>query len=426
MKDDEDVHTHPSSLILHLSSFISHPTFSFSSFILHISSLILRMSRIYLDNAATSWPKPEAVYQAVERYQREIGAPAGRSAYEEATSVGRAVDDARQAVARLLGVVDARRVIFCFNGTDALNLAIHGLLRRGDRAITTVAEHNSVLRPLRAWEQRGEIEVARVGCDREGFIALDEIESALEQGTRLVAVTHASNVTGALQDIEAIGRLAHERGALLLVDAAQSLGHVPIDVSRLPVDLLAASGHKGLLGPLGTGLLYIRPGAEEVLQSIRHGGTGTRSEEDRQPNELPEKYESGNLNAPGIIGLGAGVRWLLERGVEKERQHELQLVRRLCEGLRQIPAVRVFGPDRPDERVGVVSITVSGYDPQELALVLDSAYRVQVRAGLHCAPLMHESLGTLSAGGTVRFSLGAFTTTEEIDAAIRALQEVSR
>jgi cysteine desulfurase/selenocysteine lyase len=383
------------------------------------------MSRIYLDNAATSWPKPEAVYQAVERYQREVGAPSGRSAYEQAMSVGRAVDDARQAVARLLGISDARRVIFAFNGTDALNLAIHGLLRPGDRVVTTVAEHNSVLRPLRAWEQRGEVEVTRVGCDKEGFVALDELDSALKGGVRLVAVTHASNVTGALQDIETIGRLAREQGAWMLVDAAQSLGHVPIDVSRLPIDVLASSGHKGLLGPLGTGVLYLRPGMEESLQPIRHGGTGTRSEEDRQPSELPEKYEAGNLNAPGIIGLGAGVRWLLERGIQRQRQHELQLVQRLCEGLTQIPGVRVFGPARAEQRVGVVSIAVSGYDPQELALVLDSAYRVQVRAGLHCAPLMHESLGTLTAGGTVRFSVGAFTTTEEVDTAIRAVQEIA-
>jgi selenocysteine lyase/cysteine desulfurase len=200
---------------------------------------------------------------------------------------------------------------------------------------------------------------------------------------------------------------------------------VPIDVSRLPIDLLAAPGHKGLLGPLGTGILYIRPGIEELLQPIRHGGTGTRSEEDRQPEELPEKYESGNLNAPGIIGLGAAAKWLLDRGIQNERQHEMQLTGRLCEGLTQLPGVRIYGPEGQESRVGVVSITVSGYDPQELALVLDSTYRVQVRAGLHCAPLMHKSLGTLAGGGTVRFSLGAFTTAEDIDAAIQAVAEVA-
>jgi cysteine desulfurase family protein len=382
-------------------------------------------NRIYIDNAATSWPKPEAVYQAVDRYQRELGAPAGRSAYEEAMVAGKLVDDARQALARLIGAADARQVIFCFNGTDALNLAIHGLLRPGDRVVTTVAEHNSVLRPLRDHEQRGEIDVTRVGCDAEGLIRLDELEAALKQGARLVAVTHASNVTGALQDIEAIGRMAHEQGALVLVDAAQSLGHVPIDVSRLPIDLLAAPGHKGLLGPLGTGLLYLRPGLQQELAPLKQGGTGTRSEEDVQPLDLPERYESGNLNAPGIAGLGAGVRWLAERGLKGQREHEIELTGRLHDGLRGIPGVTVYGPGRPEQRVGVVSITLSGYDPQELALVLDSAYRVQVRAGLHCAPLMHRSLGTLAGGGTARFSLGAFTTTEEIDTAIRAVKEIA-
>jgi cysteine desulfurase family protein len=381
--------------------------------------------RIYLDNAATSWPKPEAVYQAVDRYQREIGAPAGRSAYEEAMSAGKLVDDARLAIARFIGASDAQHVIFAFNGTDALNLAIHGLLRPGDRVVTTVAEHNSVLRPLRASEQRGEIEATRIGCDPEGFIRIDELQAALQHGTRLVAVTHASNVTGTLQDIETIGRIAHEQGALVLVDAAQSLGHVPIDVSRLPIDLLAAPGHKGLLGPLGTGVLYLRPGMEQELAPLRQGGTGTRSEEDVQPLDLPDRYESGNLNAPGILGLGAGVRWLLNRGIASQRDHEIKLTQRLCDGLREIPGVQVFGPLSPEQRVGVVSITLSGYDPQELALVLDSAYRVQVRAGLHCAPLMHRSLGTLAGGGTVRFSLGAFTTTDEIDAAIRAVSEIA-
>ncbi len=381
-------------------------------------------NRIYLDNAATSWPKPESVYCAVENYQRELGAPAGRSAYEEAMTVGRAVEDARRAVARWIGAAEAQRVIFASNGTDALNLAIHGVLRPGDRVVTSVAEHNSVLRPLRDWEQRGDIDVARLGCDAEGFIHLEELEAALRRGAQLVAVTHASNVTGALQDLEAIQRLAHAHGALLLIDAAQSLGHVPLNVDEQHIDLLAASGHKGLLGPLGTGVLCVRAGVEQKLSPVRQGGTGTRSEEDVQPGELPEKYESGNLNAPGILGLGAGVQWLAERGIAAVRLHETELTQRLCEGLRAITGVQVHGPQDPERRVGVVSISVSGYDPQELALVLDSAYRVQVRAGLHCAPLMHRCLGTLPRGGTVRFSLGAFTTEGQIDFVLTAMREV--
>jgi selenocysteine lyase/cysteine desulfurase len=200
---------------------------------------------------------------------------------------------------------------------------------------------------------------------------------------------------------------------------------VPIDVARLPIDLLAAPGHKGLLGPLGTGLLYLRPGMEQELAPQRQGGTGTRSEEDVQPSDLPDRYEAGNLNVPGILGLGAGVRWLLERGLARQREHEMQLAQRLYQGLREIPGIRMFGPERAEQRVGVVSITLSGYDPQELALVLDSAYRVQVRAGLHCAPLMHRALGTLEGGGTVRFSLGAFNTSAEIDTVLRAMSEIA-
>jgi selenocysteine lyase/cysteine desulfurase len=317
-------------------------------------------------------------------------------------------------------------MIFAFNGTDALNLAIHGLLRPGDRVITTVAEHNSVLRPLRAWQDRHGVEVVRVACDPSGLVRIEELQAALKKPTRLVAVTHASNVTGAVQDIQTIGRLAREQGALLLVDAAQSLGHLPVNVAELPLDLLASSGHKGLLGPLGTGVLYIRPGVEEHLSPLRQGGTGTRSEVDLQPAELPEKYESGNHNAPGILGLGAAASWLLERGIAAQRQHELELMGSLDSGLRQLPGVQVYGPLDPQQRVGVVSISLSGYDPQELALVLDSACRVQVRAGLHCAARMHESLGTLASGGTVRFSLGAFNTIEHVKAALEALREITK
>lgn len=386
---------------------------------------MLTPRRIYLDNAATSWPKPEAVYQAVDHYQREVGASAGRSAYAEAMTVGRAVDETRELIARLLGTGDPRRIVFGLNGTDMLNLAIHGLLRAGDRVVTSVAEHNSVLRPLRALEQRGLIEVTRVGCDAAGFIAIEQIEAALEGGVRLVAVTQASNVTGAVQDIETIGRLAMQHGALVLVDAAQSLGHVPIDVSRSPIDVLAAPGHKGLLGPLGTGVLYLRPGMERELNPQRQGGTGTRSEEDVQPEEMPERYEAGNLNAPGILGLGAGVRWLLQQEFASLRQHEIELTTRLYEGLAAIPGVRMIGPGPGLHRVGVVSITVSGYDPQEVALALDSACRVQVRAGLHCAPLMHRGLGTFDGGGAVRFSLGVFNTTADIDGAIAAMQAIA-
>lgn len=381
--------------------------------------------RIYLDNAATSWPKPEGVYQAVDDYLRNVGAPAGRGGYAEAVEVGSLVADTRRQIARLLGVDDPRRVIFGLNGTDALNLAIHGLLADGDHVVTTDVEHNSVLRPLAAWEQAGRITVTRVPCDERGVVDPDAVGDALKKKTRLLAVSHASNVTGALQDVAAIARRAHEAGALVLCDAAQTVGHVEVDMTALGVDLLAASGHKGLLGPLGTGVLALAGHVPPRLASVRQGGTGTESESENQPDALPSKYEAGNLNVAGIVGLRAGVTYLAERGIANVAQHGQQLTERLLTGLAEISAVRVVGPREAGARVPLVSIVVEGYDPQEMALALDASHRVQVRAGLHCAPRVHERLATLAGGGTVRFSLGPFTTVEDIETACRAVAELA-
>jgi len=381
--------------------------------------------RIYLDNGATSWPKPEQVYAAVERYQREMGAPAGRSSYAEAAIVSQAVADVRLQLARWLGVGDASRVIFTANGTDALNLAIHGLLRDGDHVVTSVVEHNSVLRPLAHWEDAGRISVTRVACDGQGFVNPDDIRAALQPATRLVAICHASNVTGAIQPIADISRIVHAGDAYVLCDAAQSVGHMTVDMNALEVDLLAASGHKGLLGPLGTGVLALAAGIEDSLRCVRQGGTGTHSELVRQPEESPSKYEAGNLNVPGLLGLGAGVEFLRARGLKTIESHGAKLVERLLEGFGGISGLRVLGPATTRQRVPLVSIIVDGYDPQELALGLDAVFRIQVRAGLHCAPLMHKALGTDRTGGTVRFSLGAFNTEQHVDAAVRAVAEIA-
>jgi selenocysteine lyase/cysteine desulfurase len=263
-----------------------------------------------------------------------------------------------------------------------------------------------------------------VACDGQGFVDPDDIRRALRPETRLIALIHASNVTGAIQPVAEVGRIAREHGLLYLVDAAQSLGHVELDVRQIGAHLLAAAGHKGLLGPLGVGLLYIAPGVEARLEPLRQGGTGTRSDEDRQPPSLPDRYEAGNHNVPGIVGLGAGLTFLAERGVARIRQHQMQLTARLLEGLRVIAGVTLFGPADLARRLGVVSMTVRGYDSQELAVLLDAAYHIQTRAGLHCAPRMHQALGTAAAGGTVRFSPGAFNTLEEMDAAIQAVGEI--
>lgn len=381
--------------------------------------------RIYLDNAATSWPKPVSVYEAVDRYLRSNGAPAGRGAYGEAAEVERMVADARKRVASLLGEPDPKRVIFTANGTDSLNLAIHGLLRAGDHVVTTVCEHNSVLRPLRELERHAGVAVTRVECGSNRIADPAAFAAAITRNTKLFVLAHVSNVTGAIQPVEEVGAIAKSHGVRFLVDAAQSIGHIPVLAKQLNADLIAAPGHKGLLGPLGTGILYIAPGMEEHLRATRQGGTGTTSESDLQPETLPEKYESGNHNVPGIIGLGAALQYLTERSLDDLRRHEQQLTARLLDGFQSLKNVTIHGPRDALHQVGVVSIVIDGYDPQEVATTLDAAYSIQVRSGFHCAPLMHASQGTNQQGGTVRFSIGAFNTIEQIDHAIQAVGEIA-
>jgi cysteine desulfurase family protein len=383
------------------------------------------LMRIYLDNAATSWPKPEAVYAAVDQYQREVGAAAGRGAYQHAIEAQRTVDAARRGCATLLGVTDPLRIVFAANGTDALNLAIHGLLRSGDRVVTTVCEHNSVLRPLAEAQRSLGINLTVVGCDEHGRVDLDELRRALRPKTRLLAITHASNVTGAVQPVVEAAAAAHAVGALVLVDAAQTAGHVPTNVDELGADLLACSGHKGLLGPLGTGALYVREGIESDLTPVRQGGTGIDSQADRQPDTLPWRYEAGNLNVAALAGLAAATMFCLERSIGALAAHESALIAQLREGLSSIEGVRVYGPPRLEHRAPVVSFSVEGYDPQEFAAALDASAGVQCRAGLHCAPRMHAALGSDKIGGLVRMSVGWSTTEQEVETALRAVAAIA-
>lgn len=380
-------------------------------------------TRIYLDNAATSWPKPEAVYVAVDDYQRRLGAPAGRGTYGEAAEVERLITNCRKNIAELIGAESHERIVFTLNGTDSLNLALQGMVRPGDHVVTTVCEHNSVLRPLAFLRQERGISITHVPCDGAGLVDPAAIAAAITPQTTLIALVHASNVTGAIQPAAEVGRIANERGIPFLLDAAQSLGAVEIDVKRLGCQLLAAPGHKGLLGPLGTGLLYIAPGMEQRLLPVRQGGTGINSDEEVQPSAMPARYEAGNLNVPGIVGLGAGVKAVAQRGIAAIAQHERELSQRLLAGLREISNAAIYGPSDASRRTGVVSFNLAGFDPQELAALLDAAFSIQLRAGLHCAPRMHAALGTLPRG-TVRASVGPTNTAEEIDALLGALQEV--
>lgn len=381
--------------------------------------------RIYLDNAATSWPKPEAVYAAVDHYQRQVGVAAGRGGYSDAVASQRIVDGARRAVAQLIGAANPDHVIFGSNGTDCLNLAIHGVLRPGDHVVASVCDHNSVLRPLAEQTRSHDVRVTYVGCDGCGRIDPDDVGRAIRPDTRLVVVNHASNVTGAIQPLPAIAAAVQARGPLLLVDASQSTGHTPVDADGWAADLVAGSGHKGVLGPAATGFLYIRPGVEQHLRPIRQGGTGVESQLDRQPDELPTRYESGSLNGPGVAGLAAAAKFLCEQTVESVARHEAQLVARLWQELSAMRAIRLYGPPPGTDRGPVVSFSCEGYDPQEFAAALDASAGVQSRAGLHCAPRIHEALGTTQLGGLVRLSVGWATTEEEIDVTIRAIGAIA-
>jgi cysteine desulfurase family protein len=381
--------------------------------------------RIYLDNAATSFPKPESVYAAMDDYNRRNGAAIGRGSYRAAIEATAIVQRCRKKIATLLAAESPDRILFTFNGTDSLNLVLHGLVHAGDHVITSIIDHNSVQRPLTEMHRKLGIEVTRIGADATGKVDPLAFKRALKPHTKLIALIHASNVTGTIQPVAEVGQIAREAGVLFLVDAAQTAGHLPIDLGKLPIDILVGPGHKGLLGPLGTGFVYLRPGVEAHLASFRQGGTGTRSEDDGQPESLPDKYESGNHNAPGLAGLEAAVSWLLARGVDSIHDHAQALTRQLLEGLGGIPGVQLFGPAAVQERVAVVSMGIEGLASQEVAAILDQSFGIETRAGLHCAPGAHQAVGSFEAGGTLRLSIGPFTTADDIAVAIDALRQIA-
>jgi cysteine desulfurase/selenocysteine lyase len=375
---------------------------------------------IYLDNAATTFPKPEQVYRAVERALREVGVGPGRGSYRRGLEASRLVFEAREAIAGLFGVRDSSRIVFTHSATEALNLAILGLLKPGDHVVSTTMEHNSLVRPLHLAKQRG-VAVTWVAGDRSGLVESRQIAAAIRGNTRLVAITHCSNVTGTIQPVGEIGLLTRNAGILLLVDAAQSAGAIPIDVNDLNIDLLAIPGHKGLFGPQGTGILFIAAGVE--LMPLMVGGTGGFSAGVEQPDVLPERFESGTLNTPGIAGLKAGVEFVREIGVAAIRRKEAALVAPLVEGLPAIPGVIPFGPRSPEMRGGPVSFTVTGHDPAQIGFRLDREYDISVRVGLHCAPQAHRTIGTFP-GGTIRVSPGYFNTEQDIEIFLRALRDI--
>lgn len=386
--------------------------------------------RIYLDNAATSFPKPPQVLDAMTRYATELGASPGRGAYREAREAGELMLQCRQRINTLIHGESPDHVVFTLNTTDALNTAIHGLIHpqaKRRHVITCHLDHNSVLRPFNELVRRGVAEQTRIECDPiDGRVDPNDIREAIRPDTGLVAIVHGSNVTGTLQPIGEIGRVCREHAVPFLVDAAQTLGHVPLNVQADHIDLLAAPGHKGLLGPLGTGLLYIRPGLEQQMRTIREGGTGSVSELDVQPGFMPDRFESGSHNAIGIIGLSAAVRFILDQTVEKLWAHDRLLTQTMIDGLHgDLPGLTFVGPQGIKHRCGVFSLRVEGFDqPQDLADQLENEYGILSRAGIHCAPLAHQTMGTHAAGGTTRLSFGPYVTPQDVKYACDALAKL--
>lgn len=383
----------------------------------------LRDRIIYFDNAATSYPKPKEVYERMDRFIREEAANPGRSGHRMAIETEASIQRARASLAKLFGVRNPERIIFTLNGTDSLNIAIKGILRDGDHVVSTYLEHNSVLRPLNALAQAGRIRLTRVSHSRDGFLDPQDIKAALEAKTKLVVINHGSNVLGTVQPIGEMGRIVRQTGAFLLVDAAQTAGCYPIHVENDWVDLLAFPGHKALLGPPGTGCLYV--GERVVLSPWREGGTGFDSQSPTQPEVMPYFLEGGTPNSVGIVGLSEGVQFVLSESVDKIHKQEVALARRLRDGLSGIRGVTLYGPRSLDRSVATLAFNMEGLDPQELGAILDQSFMIAARSGLHCAPLVHQSMGTYP-GGCVRFSLGYFNTAEEVDLVLSALEEIQK
>ncbi|WP_319244409.1 aminotransferase class V-fold PLP-dependent enzyme [uncultured Propionivibrio sp.] len=377
---------------------------------------------IYLDNAATSWPKPPVVVDAVVRALTEVGGNPGRAGHARSIAAGRLVDAAREAVAEFFGADDPLRVVFGANVTEALNLALCGLLRPGDHVITSSIEHNSMMRPLRQLESEG-VALTVVACAPDGTLDPAQVLAALRPETRLVALCQASNVAGTLLPVAEIGRRLRActlAQPLLLVDSAASAGIVPIDIERDAIDLLAFTGHKSLLGPTGTGGLILGRRVDPArIRPLKRGGTGSLSEQEEQPRFLPDAFESGTLNVAGLAGLDAGLRWLLAQDRAALRQQHAANTRRLLDGLGAIPGVTLFGPRDPARQVDIVSFTLAGMSCSEAGFRLDEEFGVECRIGLHCAPAAHRTFGTFPEG-SIRFAPGLFTATDALDAAIDA------
>lgn len=377
---------------------------------------------IYLDNGATSFPKPKGMIDAMDRCMLEYCGNPGRSGHAFSMRTGEGIYAARKKIAKLFNISDPTRVIFTWNTTGALNLGIQGVLKEGDHVITTSMEHNSVLRPLKMLESKG-VEHTIVMCDKTGIINLRDIKEVMKENTKMLVCTHVSNVTGSIQPIRELGEFAHRNGLIFMVDGAQSGGVLPINVTEMNIDMLAMPGHKGLLGPMGTGFLYIKEGIQ--IEPLLSGGTGSASKDRRQPREIPDGFEAGTVNAPGIIGLGYSVDLLLKLGIPNIYEKEHELTRMLDEEIRNMKNVVVYGPDNIDKKVGIVTFNVKGKSCEQVADELSEVYGIAARGGFHCAGLAHKTIGTWEQGA-VRLSIGIFNTKGQIKTAIEAVNRIRK
>jgi len=377
---------------------------------------------IYLDNGATSYPKPDEVYTFMDSFYRSFGVNPGRSGYDLCMESGALVDTTRKMLADFFNGSDPNRLCFSYNSTDALNLIIFGMLKQGDHAITTTLEHNSVLRPLYHQNKFNGVEVDHIPFDKNGFVNPDDIKRKIKANTRLVIINHASNVIGTVQPLEAIGPICREYGVPFAIDASQSAGKVPIDIEQSQIDIVAFTGHKSLLGPTGIGGLYVREGID--IRHTRAGGTGVRSADRLHLDEYPYRLEYGTGNIVGIAGMHAGLKWIEERGVDQIHNHEMRLTRMLRDGLSELAGVSLYCQDDLADHISVISFNIDGMEALNTGTLLDGEYNIACRTGLHCAPLVHEQLGTAQIGGSVRMGIGPFNTEDQIKTAIEAIGEI--
>ncbi|MEW6087279.1 MAG: aminotransferase class V-fold PLP-dependent enzyme [bacterium] len=382
---------------------------------------MLKKKLVYLDNAATSFPKPGQVYRKMDYCMRNVGANPGRSGHRMAIKADEMIYETRETIKKFFNMPGSENIVFTSNATMALNFGLKGVLQKGDEVVTSSIEHNSVFRPLMQLKKKEGVRVTFVPCSKDGFLDPDDVKKAVTGKTKLIIVNHASNVTGTITPVREIGKIAKKSGVIFFIDAAQTAGNVPIDVQEDYIDMLACSGHKSLLGPQGTGILYVGPGLK--LNTIIEGGTGSSSESEKQPELLPDKLESGTLNTAGIAGLGAGVDFILDTGLNEIIGKKYLLIKKLLDNLKNLEKIKIYGPGDPKKIVPIVSFNINSIDPSEVGCLLDERFGIMTRVGLHCSPLAHKTIGSFPRG-TVRVSIGFFNTEEDVDYLIKSIKNI--